>query len=82
MESSINKGAILTFNIDSIHPNDIAMVLDQKNIAIRTGHHCAQPLLEKLNLTSTARVSFGIYNNKEDVDCLIDALKETNEFFK
>ncbi len=79
---SKNKGAILTFNIDSIHPNDIAMVLDQKNIAIRTGHHCAQPLLEKLNLTSTARVSFGIYNNKEDVDCLIDALKETNEFFK
>ena len=79
---SKNKGAILTFTIDSIHPNDIAMILDQKNIAIRAGHHCAQPLLDKLNLSSTARVSFGIYNSKADVDFLIEALKETIDFFK
>ena len=79
---SNEKGAILTFTLDNIHPNDIAMILDQHNVAIRTGHHCAQPLLKKLNLNSTARVSFGIYNDKKDVECLVDAIKKTNEFFK
>ena len=78
---SNQKGAILTFNIKNIHPNDIAMILDQKNIAIRTGHHCAQPLMKKLNTNSTARVSFGIYNNEKDVDYFIDAIKETKNFF-
>ena len=78
---SNNKGAILTFTIENIHPNDIAMILDQHNVAIRTGHHCAQPLLKKYNLTSTARLSFGIYNNKNDVDNFINALKETKSFF-
>ena len=75
-----NKGAILTFNINDIHANDIAMILDQHNVAIRTGHHCAQPLLKKLNLQSTARASFGIYNNKNDVDAFIDSLKEAKKF--
>lgn len=79
---SDQKGAILTFNINKIHPNDVAMVLDQDNIAIRTGHHCAQPLMKKLNIESCARVSFGIYNDKKDVDCFIDAIKETIKFFK
>ena len=77
-----NKGAILTFNINDIHANDIAMILDQHNVAIRTGHHCAQPLLKKLNLQSTARASFGIYNNKNDVDLFIEAINETKKFFK
>ena len=81
MGHSNNKGAILTFTIENIHPNDIAMILDQHNVAIRTGHHCAQPLLKKYNLTSTARLSFGIYNNKNDVDNFINALKETKSFF-
>jgi cysteine desulfurase/selenocysteine lyase len=78
---SKNKGAILSFTIDNIHPNDIGLILDQHNIAIRTGHHCAQPLLKKLNLNSTARASFGIYNNKSDVDGFIEAVKETKKFF-
>ena len=78
---SKNKGAILSFTFDNIHPNDIGIILDQNNVAIRTGHHCAQPLLKKLNLNSTARASFGIYNNKNDVDCFVEALKKTNEFF-
>jgi cysteine desulfurase/selenocysteine lyase len=51
-------------------------------VAVRTGHHCAQPLLNKLNLNATARASFGIYNNINDVDCLIEAIKETKKFFK
>ena len=78
---SDKKGAILTFNIKNIHANDIAMILDQYNIAIRTGHHCAQPLMKKLNTDFTARVSFGIYNDKNDVDCFIEAIKETKKFF-
>ena len=78
---SDKKGAILAFNIKNIHTNDIAMVLDQHNIAIRTGHHCAQPLMKKLNTDFTARVSFGIYNDKNDVDCFIEAIKETKKFF-
>ena len=76
-----NKGSILSFTINNIHPNDIGMILDQHNVAIRTGHHCAQPLLKKLNLNATARVSFGIYNDKNDVDSFIEAIKETKKFF-
>ena len=57
---SNEKGAILSFTIDNIHSNDIGMILDQFNVAIRAGHHCAQPLLKKLNLNATARASFGI----------------------
>ena len=79
---SKNKGAILSFTIDNIHPNDIGIILDQHNVAVRTGHHCAQPLLNKLNLNATARASFGIYNNKYDVDCFIEAIKETKNFLK
>ena len=79
---SNDKGAILSFVIDNIHPNDIGMILDQFNVAIRTGHHCAQPLLKKLNINATARASFGIYNTKDDVDKFIDAIKETKKFFK
>ena len=78
---SDKKGAILTFNIKNIHANDVAMILDQYNIAIRTGHHCAQPLMNKLQTDSTARVSFGIYNDKKDVDFFIEAIKETKKFF-
>ena len=57
------------------------MILDQYNIAIRTGHHCAQPLMKKLKTDSTARVSFGIYNDKKDVDFFVEAIKETKKFF-
>jgi len=77
---SKNKGSILTFNIKNIHASDIALILDQHDIAIRTGHHCAQPLMKKLQVTSTARASFGIYNNKNDVDCFVESLKESKKF--
>ncbi len=76
----INKGAIVSFNIKGIHANDLAMILDQKNIAIRTGHHCAQPLMKYLNISSSARASFGIYNNKNDVDIFIKSLIEAKKF--
>ena len=79
---AIQKGGILTFNIKNIHPNDIAMVLDQNNIAIRTGHHCAQPLMKKLGVQSTARASFGIYNDKNDVDIFLESLNKAKDFLK
>ena len=78
---SNEKGAILSFTIDNIHPSDIGLILDQHNIAIRAGHHCAQPLLKKLNLRATVRASFGIYNTINDVNIFIEAIKETRKFF-
>lgn len=77
---SINKGAIIAFNIKNIHANDLAMILDQKNIAIRTGHHCAQPLMKYLDITSSARASFGVYNTKADIDKFVVAIKEAKIF--
>lgn len=70
------KGPIITFHIEGIHPLDLATLLDLKNIAIRTGHLCAQPLLRKFGLTAAARVSFGIYNTVREVDLFADALAE------
>ena len=78
--NSPNKGSIITFNFKGIHANDLAMILDQKNIAIRTGHHCAQPLMKYLNITSSARASFGIYNNLKDANFFIDSLSEAKKF--
>jgi len=79
---SKNKGSIISFNIESLHHNDIALLLDKKNIAIRSGHHCAQPLMKNLNITGTARASFGIYNNKKDVDFFVESLKEIKNLLK
>lgn len=70
------KGPIITFHIEGIHPLDLATLLDLKNIAIRSGHLCAQPLLRKFGLTAAARVSFGIYNTEEEIDLFADALTE------
>jgi cysteine desulfurase/selenocysteine lyase len=77
---STNKGAIISFNINQIHANDLAMILDQKNIAVRTGHHCAQPLMKYLNINSSARASIGIYNDLKDIDIFIESLKEAKKF--
>ena len=77
---SINKGAIISFNIRNIHANDLAMILEKKNIAIRTGHHCAQPLMKYLNIISSARASFGIYNNSQDIDFFLDSILEAKKF--
>ena len=76
-----NRGSVISFNIDNIHPQDLAQFLNEDNICIRVGHHCAQPLLETLNETSTARASFYIYNDFSDIDKLVDSIKSTISYF-
>jgi cysteine desulfurase/selenocysteine lyase len=78
----INQTSIISFNIDGIHFNDLAMLLDKKNIAIRTGHHCAQPLMKCFNISGNARISFGVYNTKDDIDYFIKSIDEVKEILK
>ncbi len=68
------KGPVLSFSIEGAHPHDLAQILDRYGVAIRAGHHCAQPLMEHLGVSATARASFGIYNTQEEVDAFIEAL--------
>jgi len=73
---------VISFNGQGIHPHDLAGVLDGEGIAIRSGHHCAQPLMARLGMDNTARASFYIYNTEEDVDCLIDGIQKAKKIFK
>jgi cysteine desulfurase/selenocysteine lyase len=75
------KGGVAAFTLEGIHPHDIAQVVDRYGVAIRAGHHCAQPLHEKFGITATARASFYIYSIKEDVDKLIDGIYEVKKIF-
>ncbi len=74
--------SIISFNVEGIHSFDLGALLDTKNIAIRTGHHCAQPFLQRFNLSTSCRISFGIYNTIEEVDYLIDTLKKLIQQFQ
>jgi cysteine desulfurase / selenocysteine lyase len=76
-----NKGGVAAFTLDGVHPHDVAQILDQDGIAIRAGHHCAQPLHEKFGLTATSRASFYLYNTKEEVDLLVDGIYKVKELF-
>ena len=76
-----NHLSVLSFNIDGIHPHDVSTILDSVNVAIRSGNHCAQPLLRFLGIDATCRASFSFYNIKEDVDKLIIGIKKANELF-
>ncbi|MDR0922060.1 MAG: cysteine desulfurase [Lactobacillales bacterium] len=73
--------AVIAFNLDKLHPHDVATALDMEGVAVRAGHHCAQPLIDYLEVPATARASFYFYNTKEDADKLVDALYKTKEFF-
>jgi cysteine desulfurase/selenocysteine lyase len=75
------RTGLITFNLAGVHPHDVATVLDSYGIAVRAGHHCAQPLMRWLNVTATARASFYLYNTEEDVDALVAGLKKTKEYF-
>ena len=75
------KGAIVSFTMDGLHPHDIATIIDRSGIAVRAGHHCAQPLMERLGVSATCRASFAMYNTKQEVDQLAAALKRARDFF-
>jgi cysteine desulfurase/selenocysteine lyase len=75
------KASVLSFLINDIHPHDIGTILDQEGIAIRAGHHCAQPVMQRFNVPSTARASFAFYNTKEEVDALANAIHKVTEVF-
>ena len=73
------KTGIISFNIDGIHPYDIGVIVDKLGVAIRTGHHCTQPIMERYNIPGTARISFAIYNTKEEIDICIAAIKQAKK---
>lgn len=77
-----NHSSVISFNIKGIHPHDVASILDSNGVCVRSGNHCAQPLLRHLKMDSTCRASFSIYNTKEDVDNLVEALKKAYKMFE
>ena len=80
--TAAGKSGVISFTLDDVHPHDISTLIDHDGVAIRAGHHCAQPLMKYLNLSSTARASVGIYNCYEDFDALAEALTKVNRIFK
>ena len=76
-----DKGAIVSFNINGLHPHDISTIIDRSGVAVRAGHHCAQPLMDRLGVTGTCRASFAMYNTEAEVDALASALIKAHEFF-
>lgn len=79
--TTAEKGAIVSFGVDGIHPHDLATVIDRSGIAVRAGHHCAQPLMKRYNVPATARASFAVYNTHDEVDALVAALNKAIDFF-
>ena len=77
-----HKAAVLSFTIEGIHPHDLATFLDAQGIAIRTGHHCCQPLMKVLGVEATARASFALYNTEEEANRLVDAVKKAVSILK
>ncbi len=79
--SAEKKGGVAAFTLEGVHPHDVAQILDQDGIAVRAGHHCAQPLHEKFNIPATSRASFYIYNTKDEVDLLVNGIYKVKEMF-
>lgn len=75
------KAGVLSFIMDSAHPHDVGQVLDDEGVAVRAGHHCTQPLMDRFNIPATTRASFGLYNNKADLDAMAAAVRKVNEVF-
>ena len=76
-----NSAGIVSFTMDGVHPHDLGTILDEENVAIRAGHHCAQPLMARLGITATSRASFGLYSDEEDVAALIRGIERTKRIF-
>ena len=75
------KGAILSFSVDGLHPHDVSTIVDRSGVAIRAGHHCCQPLMERLGVAATCRASFALYNSRSEVDALVESLIKAHDFF-
>ncbi len=76
-----DRGAVISFSLEDIHPHDISQVLDEHGVALRAGHHCAQPLMEWLGIQATARASLSFYNKKEELEPFVKGLEQAKEFF-
>jgi cysteine desulfurase/selenocysteine lyase len=76
------KASVISFTLGDVHPHDIGTILDQQGIAIRAGHHCTQPLMERLGVPATARASMAFYNTKEEIDALVAGLHKVREVFE
>ncbi|MFM9141977.1 MAG: aminotransferase class V-fold PLP-dependent enzyme, partial [Actinomycetota bacterium] len=81
-EELTNRGGVISFELDGIHPHDLGQALDQYGIAVRTGHHCAWPLMRRFNSVATTRASFYLYNDLEDIDELVSGVEKAQKFFK
>ena len=75
------KAGIISFEVDGVHAHDVGTILDREGIAVRVGHHCAQPLMDRFGITGTVRASFGLYNDKTDVDALVKSLGKVQDIF-
>ena len=80
--SARERGGVISFNFADVHPHDVAQIMDEEGIAIRSGHHCAQVLMEKMDVAATSRASFYLYNTPEEVDALVAALQKVARVFK
>jgi cysteine desulfurase / selenocysteine lyase len=76
------KASVISFTLEGVHPHDIGTILDQEGVAIRTGHHCAQPLMMRFNVPATGRASFGLYNTRQEADAAVAALHKVIEVFR
>ncbi len=79
--TAAQKAAVISFIIDGIHPHDIGTILDREGIAVRTGHHCAQPVMQRFHIPATARASFGLYNTRQEIDRLVEGIEKVKEVF-
>jgi cysteine desulfurase/selenocysteine lyase len=77
--TSKNKSGIISFNVEGLHPYDIGTIVDKMGIAIRTGHHCTQPIMKRYNIPGTVRISLAVYNTKTEIDICISAIKKAQE---
>jgi cysteine desulfurase/selenocysteine lyase len=76
-----NKASVISFTIDGVHPHDVGTLLNQEGVALRTGHHCAQPVMQRFNVPATSRASFAFYNNMAEVDALIAGIRAVQKVF-
>ncbi|HVW68717.1 MAG TPA: aminotransferase class V-fold PLP-dependent enzyme, partial [Steroidobacteraceae bacterium] len=76
-----HKAAVISFTLEGVHPHDLGTILDSEGVAVRTGHHCAQPVMAFFDIPATARATFGIYNNEQDVAALVAAIEKAREVF-